>query len=288
MIKYALVGVAGFVAPRHLQAIKGVGGELIAAFDTSDNVGVLDSYFPNCSYFPEFTQFDRYLSKNSIDYLSVCTPNYTHDFYCRYGLKLNTDIICEKPLVLHPGNVSDLEQLELQSEFHSKIWVILQLRLNPKIQQLKETVFGKSGRASIVYQTPRGDWYPYSWKGDVAKSGGLATNIGVHLFDILLHLFGKDYEICHWNGMSDRKVYGEFNIGNYEVEVTLDINKGVEPKRLLMVDGVGYELSGGFKDAHTESYHKINEGMGFTIEDAIPAIQLCAQLRELRLWEKQE
>ena len=285
MIKYALVGVAGFVAPRHLQAIKDTGGELITAFDISDSVGIIDSYFPDCNYFSEFTRFDRYLSKNSVDYLSVCTPNHTHDFYCRYGLKLNADVICEKPLVIHPGNINDLEELELQSEYHSKIWVILQLRLNEKINRLKETVWGKSGRASIVYQTPRGNWYDFTWKGDVAKSGGLATNVGVHLFDILLYLFGPKYEIIQWvNGK--RKCYGKFKIGNFEVAVELSIEKHIEPKRLLMVNGVGYELSEGFKDAHTKSYQRIMEGMGFGIEDATPAVNLCAQLRDLTMWDK--
>jgi len=278
MNSYVIIGASGFVAPRHMQAIKDVGGKLIACLDPHDSVGVVDSYFPDCKYFREFEVFDRFCSKGQIDYVSICSPNFLHDAHCRFALRIGADAICEKPLVLNMRNIEGLQEMELQSEFHNKIWVILQLRLNPKIQQLKEQVWDKSGRASIVYQTPRGNWYPYSWKGNVAKSGGLATNVGVHLFDILLYLFGPSYTIIRWvNG--ERKCYGEFKMGNFEVIVELSIEKHLAPKRLLMVNGVGYELSGGFKDAHTKSYQRINEGMGFTIEDALPAIQICEDIR---------
>ncbi len=284
--KFVLLGGAGFVAPRHYKAIKEIDGDLIAIMDPHDSVGVIDSYFPDCKLFTEFERFDRFCSDEQIDYVSICSPNYLHDSHCMFALRLGADAICEKPLVLNCSNITKLQRVEVKSK--NRIWCILQLRLHPILQQLKEYVQGKSGKASLEYQTPRGDWYPYSWKGATEKSGGLATNIGVHLFDLLLLLFGADYEICYWNGMDDRKMWGDFKFGNYEVSISLGITKGVEPQRLFTVDGDSYDISGGFKDAHTKSYQGIMDGVGFGIEDTIPAIQLCSQLRSIGLWKKED
>lgn len=197
MKNFAIIGVAGYIAPRHLKAVRDTGNKLAAAYDVFDSVGIMDSYFPDASFFTEFELFDRHLSKmkrevNGIEYLSICTPNYLHDAHIRYGLRLNADVICEKPLVLNPWNIDALSVAERESG--KKVNTILQLRLHPAIQDLRKRVAsapaGKIFDVDLTYITSRGNWYYTSWKGDSRKSGGVATNIGVHFYDMLAWVFG--------------------------------------------------------------------------------------------------
>ena len=198
MKNFALIGVAGFIAPRHLQAIKDTGNDLVAALDKFDSVGIMDSYFPHADFFTEFERFDRHLEKlrrqgKKLDYVSICSPNYLHDSHIRFSLRHQADAICEKPLVLNPWNLDSLAEIE--KETGKKIYTILQLRLHPAIQQLKKEIEAapreKHFNVELKYITSRGNWYLHSWKGDESKSGGVATNIGVHFFDMLLWIFGK-------------------------------------------------------------------------------------------------
>jgi len=277
MKKFVLIGAAGFVAPRHMKAIKDVGGDLIACLDPYDSVGVLDSYFPDCKYFSEFERFDRYCVNQDIDYTVVCSPNYLHDAHCRFGLRIGSDVICEKPLVLREHNLIDLRYVEDNTEH--RIWNILQLRLSDTAIQLKKLGLSKlSGTAYLEYYTPRGDWYDYSWKSNVEKSGGIVSNIGIHLIDLLLWLFGKEYTISRWKNNS-RSAYGMLRIGNFEIPIILSIKKGLPPRRMLSINVDEFDLSKNFGDLHTLSYQKILSGEGFGIEDVRPAISLCEKLR---------
>lgn len=278
MKKFVLIGAAGFVAPRHMKAIKEVGGELIACLDPHDSVGILDSYFPNCQYFREFERFDRFCSNEEVDFVSICSPNYLHDAHCRFGLRLGASVICEKPLVLNPRNLDQL--LLLEEEGEGRVWSILQLRLSSLAIKLKTEIIPnmKSNKVSLIYHTPRGDWYDYSWKTNVEKSGGIATNIGIHLFDLLLWLFGGKWKVRNWDAFN-RIAFGDFKIGETSVWVDLSIEKQETPKRVIYIDEVPYDLSTNFGDLHTLSYSKILSGEGFGIKDVFPAINLCAHLR---------
>lgn len=282
MANFALIGAAGFVAPRHMKAIHETGGRLVAALDPHDSVGVLDQYFPDCRYFTEFERFDRFLSRavqngDQIDYVVVASPNYLHDAHCRFGLRVGADVICEKPLVLYERNIDEL--LRLEEETGKRIWNILQLRLSLAAQVIKRGLTNGFHTAAIQYNTPRGKWYDYSWKGDVQKSGGLCTNIGIHLFDLLQWFFGPVAEIgeCLKNG---RSVSGFLYFKNAQASFALSIAQENTPQRVFTVDGESIDMTPGFTDLHTESYRKILDGRGFGIEHARPAVRLCEMLRK--------
>lgn len=296
MNNFALIGGAGFVAPRHLKAIKETGNDLVAVLDKHDNVGILDSYFPDADFFTEFERFDRHLDKlkrqgKKIDYISICSPNYLHDSHIRYALRLGANAICEKPLVLNPWNIDALEQLE--SESGKKINTILQLRLHPSIIALREKV--KEGPKDKIYDvdlryiTSRGHWYHSSWKGDVSKSGGIATNIGVHFFDMLMWIFGEVKDI-RVTSTSDAHAAGVLKLARANVTWFLSINyndipkeiqaKGKRTYRTLTLEGAELEFSEGFTDLHTKSYEEILKGNGFGLLDARPSVELVHKIRE--------
>lgn len=289
MKRFAIIGVAGYVAPRHLKAIRDTGNILVAAMDKSDSVGVLDQYFPDAAFFTEFERFERYLAKlknegQGIDYLVVCTPNYLHDSHVRFGLRLGADVICEKPLVLNPHNVAAIEEEEKLTG--KKVFTILQLRLQPVLIQLKKELEQQKGhhQVHLDYITPRGKWYQYSWKGDTSKSGGLATNIGIHLFDLLIWLFGDVKNIDLKQKDSDR-MSGVLELENASVHWNLSINmddlkdKAQKSYRLLEVDGQKIEFDNGFHELHTKSYEEILQGNGFSVKDVKPSIEVVSTFR---------
>jgi UDP-N-acetyl-2-amino-2-deoxyglucuronate dehydrogenase len=281
MLNFVLIGAAGYVAPRHMKAIKDLGGNLIAAYDPHDSVGVLDSYFSDCSFFTEFERFDRFCEKamdgQGIDYVSICSPNYLHDAHCRFALRLGADAICEKPLCLNERNIDALQRIELKT--HGKINTILQLRLSDEAMRLKEKYSdGNYCNVNIDYVTPRGKWYQHSWKGDVSKSGGLPTNIGIHLFDLMGWLFGK---LDHSGLMRDEpsEVTGFLDLQYAHVDWRISI-KNEPPQRLIKIDDQDeIDLSNGFQSLHTKSYQNIIDGKGFSCEDARPAIKIVEGIR---------
>jgi UDP-N-acetyl-2-amino-2-deoxyglucuronate dehydrogenase len=295
MKDFALIGAAGFIAPRHLKAIKETGNKLVAALDKFDSVGIMDSYFPEASFFVEFERFDRHLEKlhrsgNPIDYLSICSPNYLHDSHIRFGLRHGANVICEKPLVLNPWNVEALD--EIQRETGKKAYNILQLRLHPDILALKEKVQssdpGKIFDFDLAYITSRGNWYYTSWKGDVQKSGGIATNIGIHFFDMLIWIFGNVKEnIVHLH--THDRAAGFLELERARVRWFLSINedtlpesvkaKGQRTYRSITMEGTEIEFSEGFTDLHTKSYQAILDGKGFNLTEALPSIELAHAIR---------
>ena len=284
-MKFALTGASGYVAPKHMKAIKDVGGDLVAALDPHDSVGVIDSYFPNCSFFTETERFDRFLEKlhnkgEPVDYLSICSPNYLHDAHCRLGLRVGADVICEKPLVLKPRNIDQLKELE--SRYEKNIHVVLQLRHHPEVLRLKETIDRNTlHKVEIDYVTPRGKWYDYSWKSNVEKSGGLATNIGIHLFDMLIWLFGKvkDFSVTI---NEQRRCGGYLSLESANVWWFLSINESDlkdDIRRSIIIDEERIKLDNGFTDLHTEVYRNILCEEGYGVEDAKPSIDLVYKLR---------
>lgn len=292
---FALIGAAGYIAPRHLKAIADTGNDLVAAYDRFDSVGRLDSSFPECSFFTENEQFDRYCSKrmhsdDPLHWVSICTPNYTHDAFIRYGLRLGCDVICEKPVVLNPYNIDAL--MEVEKETGHKAYNILQLRLHDSIAALKKKVDegqkDKIHDVDLTYITSRGKWYYTSWKGDVHKSGGVATNIGVHFYDMLQWIFGPvKQNIVHV--MSFDRVAGYLELEKARVRYFLSINADNLPEnavqgekktyRTLSIDGDEFEFSKGFTELHTESYKKILNGEGFRISEARPCIEIVSDIR---------
>lgn len=292
---FALIGAAGYIAPRHLKAIADTGNDLVAAYDRFDSVGRLDSSFPDCSFFTENEQFDRYCSKrmhsdDPLHWVSICTPNYTHDAFIRYGLRLGCDVICEKPVVLNPYNIDAL--MEVEKETGHKAYNILQLRLHDSIAALKKKVDegpkDKIYDVDLTYITSRGKWYYSSWKGDVHKSGGVATNIGVHFYDMLQWIFGPvKQNIVHV--MSFDRVAGYLEFEKARVRYFLSINADNLPEnavqgekktyRTLSIDGDEFEFSKGFTELHTESYKKILNGEGFRISEARPCIEIVSDIR---------
>ena len=295
MSNFALIGAAGYIAPRHLKAIKDTGNELLAAYDKFDSVGRLDSFFPECSFFTENELFDRHCSRlmhsdNPLHWMSICTPNYTHDAFIRYGLRLGCDVICEKPLVLNPYNVDALEDVE--KETGHKAYTILQLRLHDSIAALKKKVdegpADKIYDVDLTYITSRGKWYYTSWKGDVHKSGGVATNIGIHFYDMLQWIFGPvQKNVVHV--MSFDRVAGYLELKKARVRYFLSINADCLPPnavegekrtyRTLCIDGEEFEFSQGFTELHTLSYQKILSGEGFRISEARPCIEIVSEIR---------
>jgi len=276
-MNFAMIGL-GYVAPRHLKAIKDVGGNLIAALDPYDSVGVLDSHFPDCQYFKEFERFDRFCSSKEIDYVSICSPNYLHDAHCRFAFRVGANAICEKPLVLSERYLDGLRRLE--EKHNRKVSCILQLRLNEELIQLRDVI--KDGlvivdHPELTYYTPRGDWYKYSWKSDVWKSGGLAFNIGIHLFDLLQRLFGPHTKV-DISTKTPEEIKGSVTFKEVLAYFNLSINKRYKPTRLLKIDDYEYSFNKGFTDLHTKSYQEILAGNGFGIEDVRPSIKLCEGL----------
>ncbi len=292
---FALIGVAGYIAVRHVRAIRETGNTLVASLDRFDSVGFLDSYFPEADFFIEFERFDRHIAKlnrqgTRVHYVSICSPNYLHDSHIRFALRNGADAICEKPLVLNPWNIDALRDYE--QETGKKVWNILQLRLHPSILELRECV--ANGPADKVYEvdlsyiTSRGNWYHYSWKGDVEKSGGIATNIGVHFFDMLTWIFGEvKQNVVHL--LTPHKAAGYLELEKARVRWFLsidynDIPKGIKKNgqrtyRSITMDGKEIEFSGGFTDLHTISYEKILEGNGFGLEAGRSAIQTVYNIR---------
>ena len=295
MKNFALIGAAGYIAPRHIKAIADTGNNLMVAYDKFDSVGRLDSSFPDCSFFTEQEQFDRFCSKqmhtdNKLDWTTICTPNYTHDAFIRYGLRLGTDVICEKPLVLNAYNIDNL--MEVEKETGHKAYTILQLRLHDSIVALKKKVDegpkDKVYDVDLTYITSRGKWYYASWKGDVHKSGGIATNIGVHFYDMLQWVCRPvQRNIVHV--MSFDRVAGYLELKKARVRYFLSINADCLPEnavqgekktyRTINIDGNEFEFSVGFTELHTKSYQKILAGEGFRISESRPCIEIVSDLR---------
>jgi UDP-N-acetyl-2-amino-2-deoxyglucuronate dehydrogenase len=298
MKNFALVGAAGYIAPRHMQAIKSTGNRLVAAMDPSDSVGIIDSYFPDCSFFTEFERFDREIdrlqreaSDDQVDYVSICSPNYLHDSHIRFALRSNADAICEKPLVVNPWNIDGLVDAEKDSG--RRVNTILQLRLHPEIIRLRERFLAEPADApkhevNLTYITGRGRWYLYSWKGEEKKSGGIVANIGVHFFDMLHFLFGE-LQTSKVHLLEDVRAGGflEFERARVRWFLSVDVDdvpraireSGQRTYRCITVDGDEIEFSGGFTDLHTQSYEKILAGEGFGLLDCRPAIDTVAAIR---------
>ncbi len=297
MKNFAMMGASGYIAPRHFAAIKHTGNNLIAALDKFDSVGVIDSYFPDADFFTENERFDRHLTKLkydkgvNLDYMSICTPNYLHDSHIRMALRIGADAICEKPLVLNPWNIDALKKIEKESG--NRIWNILQLRLHESIISLKkkidESPADKVFDVDLTYLTSRGKWYYASWKGDLTKSGGIATNIGVHFFDMLSYIFGDiNKNIVHLHSHDRAAGFLEFKrarvrwfLGiNYELIPEEIKNKGLRTYRSLKIEGQEFEFSGGFTELHNKVYENILKGDGFGLEDARQSIEITQQIRE--------
>ncbi len=293
-MNFALIGAAGYIAPRHMKAIRDTGNRLTALLDPYDGIGVIDSYFPDADYFSEPERFDRHLDKmrrageSKIDYVSICSPNYLHDAHIRMAMRNQADVICEKPLVLNPWNIDALAEIE--NETGKRINNILQLRLHESIRHLKEETEKRSNEffdVDLTYITSRGHWYQHSWKGDESKSGGVATNIGIHFFDMLTWIFGSvEQSIVHMH--SDQKAAGFFRLKNANVRWFLSIDENDLPEeikgqkrtfRSIRVNGSEFEFSEGFTELHTDSYKQILAGNGFGLEDARRSIEMVYNIR---------
>ncbi|GAB3288338.1 Gfo/Idh/MocA family protein [Parahaliea aestuarii] len=297
MKNFALIGAAGYVAPRHMKAIKDTGNRLVAALDKSDSVGVIDSYFPNAEFFTEFERFDRHLDKlrrsnnsKQVDCVAIASPNYLHDAHVRFALRSHADAICEKPLVLNPWNIDGLQDIERDSG--RRVSTILQLRLHPAVIELKEMVAATKGDhkfdVDLTYITARGNWYFRSWKGEEKKSGGIATNIGVHFYDMLHYVFGDVRQnIVHLNTPGKAAGYLEYENARVRWFLSVDIDDVPEGKRAvgqrtyrsITVDGSELDLSTGFTDLHTRSYEEILAGRGFGLDESRVAIETVAYIR---------
>lgn len=295
MKNFGIIGVAGYIAPRHLRAIKDTNNDLIVALDKSDTVGIMDSYFPDCSFYTEFERFDRYVEKikhteRRLDYVTVCTPNYLHDSHIRFGLRAGADVICEKPLVLNPWNVDALSVME--KETGKRVNTILQLRLHKAIidwkKQIEEGPKDKIYDVDLTYITSRGTWYYASWKGFMEKSGGVATNIGIHFYDMLSWIFGEVEEnIVHVSGHD--RVGGYLRFKRARVRYFLSINPDTLPQeavlagkrtyRKIEMEGSEIEFSEGFTELHTDSYRQIMENKGFGLDDARTSIEIVHDIR---------
>ena len=304
MKNFALTGLAGYIAPRHLEAIKKTGNRLVAAVDPNDSVGIIDSFFPDASFFTEVERFDRHLEmtrreKNgdAIDYLTICSPNHLHDAHIRLALRVGADAICEKPLVMNPWNLDVLQELE--EEYGQRVWTILQLRVHPSMIEIKKKLENsnstKRKKVRLTYITSRGLWYHYSWKGDIERSGGIGTNIGIHFFDMLMWFFGSaDKNELHVR--EDNRMGGFLELENADVEWYLSLESSDLPPeaegkttfRSITIDDEEIEFSGGFTDLHTRVYEEVLAGDGFGIDDARPSIELVHQLRNMPLTVNRE
>ena len=290
MVKFGLIGAGGYVAPRHMKAIKETNNDLVTILDPNDSIGVIDSYFPNASYFSEYERFDRHIDKlkrmgKGVDYISITSPNYLHDAHIRFALKNGCHAICEKPLLLNPYSINALKELEIETG--KKVYSILQSRLHPTLIKLKEKI-KKSSRKNhkivLNYVTPRGKWFHYSWKGDYDKSGGIATNIGIHFFDMLMWIFG-DVKNSYVEYHTNIKASGYLELEKANVDWNLSVDSRDLPHeewkafRSITVDGEEVEFSDGFLDLHTKSYEQILQGNGFGLDDAKKALELVHQIR---------
>jgi UDP-N-acetyl-2-amino-2-deoxyglucuronate dehydrogenase len=294
---FALIGAAGYIAPRHMQAIKATGNDLVAAFDPNDSVGIIDSHFPDAHFFTEFERFDRHIDKRrragngrKVDFVSICSPNYLHDSHMRFALRSDADAICEKPLVLNPWNIDGLQEIERDTG--RKVNTILQLRVHPAIVALREKVLAgpkdRKHEVDLTYITSRGNWYLQSWKGDVRKSGGIATNIGVHFFDMLHFIFGGlQQNVVHLNSDTRAAGYLEYEHARARWFLSVDVNDvpksqreaGKRTYRSITADGEAIEFSDGFTDLHTRSYEEILAGRGYGLEANRVAISTVAAIR---------
>src|SRR3989344_2488229 len=302
---FAIIGCGGYVAPRHLKAIKETGNNLVAALDKNDTIGILDKYFYDVDFFTDFERFDRHLEKlrmmdnnnKKVDFVTICSPNYLHDAHIRFALRIGANAICEKPIVINPWNLKPLEELEKTSG--KKVYTVLQLRHHPSLIKLKEEIerekSDKKHDIELTYITPRGKWYDYSWKGELSKSGGVSVNIGIHFFDMLIWMFGevKDYELHH---STKRSMAGFLELEKARVKWFLsldekDMNKvKIKDKknqsfRSIKVDGREIEFSDVFSDLHTEVYKDILAGKGFGISEAKESIELTYKLRNAKIKE---
>ena len=292
---FGIIGVAGYIAVRHLHAIKETGNNLLASLDKFDSVGRIDSYFPESDFFVEFERFDRHFDKlkrtgTKIDYVSICSPNYLHDSHIRFALRHQAEAICEKPIVLNPWNIDALQEIE--NETGRKIYTVLQLRLHPKILELREKIRngpkGKVYDIDMTYVTSRGNWYSISWKGDIQKSGGVATNIGIHFFDMLSWIFGDTRKnIVHIS--EPHKAAGYLELENARVRWFLSLDykdiplsfreSGKRTYRSITVNGEEIEFSEGFADLHTQTYKEILAGRGFGLKEARQSVETAYIIR---------
>ncbi len=295
MKNFALIGVGGYIAERHLRAIRDTNNNLLVALDKFDSVGIMDSYFPDTSFFVEFERFDRHIEKLrrkniNLDYISICTPNYLHDSHIRMALRSGADAICEKPLVLNPWNIDAL--VDVEKQYGKNVNTILQLRLHDSIIALKEKIDNgpkdKVYDVDLTYLTSRGNWYYTSWKGDVSRSGGISTNIGIHFYDMLSWVFGKvKKNVVHGHTHDRAGGYLEFEKArvrwflsiNYDVLPEEIKKKGQRTYRSITVDNEEIEFSGGFFDLHTKSYENVISGKGFGLKDARQSIEIVHQIR---------
>lgn len=305
-INFAIIGVGGYIAPRHLRAIRDTGNRIVAAIDPKDSVGLLDQYSYDIQFFTEIERFDRHLERlrrgaeqNRVQYVSICTPNYLHDAHCRLGMRIGADVICEKPLVINPWNLDALQEIE--QETGRRINTVLQLRVHPALIELREKLLaGRSGKqhdVMLTYITSRGAWYHNSWKGAAEKSGGVATNIGVHFFDLLLWLFGKAGD-CRVHHSDPKRMAGFIDLEHARVRWFLSVDPAdlpyqAEPGkkatfRSITVDGQDVEFSEGFTDLHTVVYQRTLEGHGFGIDDARPSIDLTHRIRNTPIYPLDE
>ncbi len=298
MKKFALIGAAGYIAPRHMKAIKDTDNILVAALDKSDSVGIIDSYFPEADFFTEFERFDRHLDKlrrkgNKIDYISICSPNYLHDAHIRFALRSGSNAICEKPIVLNPWNLDALMEIEEESE--GKVNTIFQLRLHKSIIELKNMVDNgpedKIYDVDLTYITSRGHWYFTSWKGDNSKSGGVATNIGIHFFDMLTYIFGKvEKNVVHFAEPHTNSGFLQLKRARVRWFLSVDSNmlpneikeKGQRTFRSITIEDKELEFSGGFTELHTDSYKEILKGNGFGLKDARNSIDIAFAIRNAK------
>jgi UDP-N-acetyl-2-amino-2-deoxyglucuronate dehydrogenase len=295
MKNFAVIGIGGFVAPRHLKAIQETGNRVIAGMDPSDSVGIIDSYFPTARFFTEFERFDRHCEKlrrqgedKRVHYVSICSPNYLHDAHVRLAMRLQADAICEKPLVINPWNLDQLE--EIQQEYGKRVYTVLQLRLHPALIELKKKVDSQNKRTDVelTYVTRRGAWYDTSWKGDENKSGGLVMNIGIHLFDVLMWLFGAPQRVI-MHHRTPRRLAGVLELERARVQWFLSVEEDDLPEdvrkkgdfayRTMKVAGEEVEFSTSFNGLHTRVYQDILGGGGFGIEDARAGIELVHKIR---------
>ncbi|WP_026776850.1 Gfo/Idh/MocA family protein [Polaribacter sp. Hel_I_88] len=304
MKNFAIIGAAGYIAPRHLKAIKDTNNNLLCALDKFDSVGIMDSYFPNANFFVEFERFDRHIEKlrrngTLLDYVSICTPNYLHDAHIRMALRSGADAICEKPLVLNPWNVDAL--MDIEKESGKKIHTILQLRLHPSIIALKKKIEAENNDTKydvdLTYITSRGKWYDISWKGDESKSGGIATNIGIHFFDMLAWLFGAVQEnVVHLREKDKSAGYLEFEKARVRWFLSIDDDSlpahikatGQRTFRSIIINNEELEFSSGFTELHTQSYQQILKGKGFGLEDAMESIKIAQKIRNNAIIQKGE
>ena len=297
---FAVIGVGGYIAPRHLQAIKKTGNKIVATFDINNSVGILDQFSLDIKFFISFERFDRYIDKirtnsmDKIDFISICSPNWLHDYHIRFTLRNDATPICEKPLVLNPWNLERL--VELEHEFGKKIYTVLQLRLHPLIVNLRKRILNSSNSRKheiiLTYITPRGSWYLQSWKGDISKSGGIATNIGIHFFDMLIWIFGPvvNSEV-YFSEPKKMSGFLELKRANVSWFLSTDINdlqSSSQSIRKIIVDGEEIDFTNGFTDLHTKVYEDIFQGKGFRLNDAKPSIDLAYEIRNSEITQNFE